>query len=101
MASLQGGSAPAQMIRDTGTANAVLGFWATGFVEGTESLTTLPTTVFMQAGDGFAQEPFGTSTASKLWIKVAGVWKETTTWIKISGVWKEATVWYNDGGTWK
>lgn len=98
---LQAGGSAAQMVRDTGTANPVQGLWATGLVEGVELSSALPFTAFMQVGDGYAQQPLVTSSQAKLWIKVAGVWKEAITWIKVAGVWKQTTVWYNDNGTWK
>jgi len=38
---------------------------------------------------------------SKIWIKVAGTWKEATPFIKVSGTWKQATPFINVSGTWK
>jgi hypothetical protein len=35
------------------------------------------------------------------WIKVAGVWKQTTVWIKESGVWKTATPYVKVLGQWE
>jgi len=37
----------------------------------------------------------------KIWLKVAGVWKETTPHLKVSGVWKVATPAIKVGGVWK
>lgn len=36
-----------------------------------------------------------------VWLKVAGVWKQTTGFINVSGTWKTLTGFYNDNGTWK
>jgi len=41
------------------------------------------------------------STVTKIWLKVSGVWKETTPYIKISGVWKLATPYIKVLGVWK
>jgi hypothetical protein len=38
---------------------------------------------------------------TKIWIKISGVWKETTPYIKISGVWKLATPYIKVLGVWK
>lgn len=38
---------------------------------------------------------------TKVWLKVSGVWKETTVYIKISGVWKTATTYLKVSGIWK
>jgi hypothetical protein len=38
---------------------------------------------------------------TKIWLKVSGVWKETTPYIKISGVWKLATPYIKVLGVWK
>ena len=87
---LQAGGNSAQLIRDPGTANAVQGFWATGIVDGTELTFSLPTTVFMQAGDGFAQEPQILPT--KVWVNISEVWKEVEeVYICIGETWKLVT----------
>jgi hypothetical protein len=39
--------------------------------------------------------------ASKIWLKVAGTWKQTTPFIKVSGVWKQATPKIKVGAVWK
>jgi hypothetical protein len=39
--------------------------------------------------------------AVKVWLKVAGVWKETTVHLKVSGTWKIATPAIKIGGVWK
>ena len=39
--------------------------------------------------------------ANKMWIKVAGVWKQATTYIKVAGVWKTATPKIKVSGTWR
>jgi len=49
----------------------------------------------------FYKTPAGPSGASKLWIRVSGVWKEATTHIKVAGTWKVTTVFIKDSGTWK
>jgi hypothetical protein len=41
------------------------------------------------------------STATKVWIKVAGVWKLATPHIKVAGIWKQATPKIKVSGTWK
>ena len=41
------------------------------------------------------------TTGSKLWLRVAGVWKETTPYIRVAGVWKLATPFIKVSGTWK
>ncbi len=38
---------------------------------------------------------------SKCWLKVGGVWKQTTVWLKVSGVWKTCTPFVKVSGTWK
>lgn len=38
---------------------------------------------------------------TKLWLKVSGVWKESTVWIKVSGVWKTATPFFKESSIWK
>jgi hypothetical protein len=39
--------------------------------------------------------------SSKIYIKVAGVWKLATVYIKVAGVWKVATPFIKVSGTWK
>lgn len=39
--------------------------------------------------------------ATKVWIKISGVWKESITWIKVSGVWKRSTAFIKVSGDWK
>jgi hypothetical protein len=41
------------------------------------------------------------ATGNKIWIKVAGTWKQATTYIKIAGVWKTATPKTKVSGTWR
>jgi hypothetical protein len=36
-----------------------------------------------------------------MWIKVGGVWKQSTPYIKVSGVWKTATPSIKVSGTWR
>jgi hypothetical protein len=38
---------------------------------------------------------------TKVWLKVSGVWKETTVYIKNSGIWKTATTYINITNIWK
>jgi hypothetical protein len=38
---------------------------------------------------------------TKIWIKVSGVWKETTPYLKVSGVWKTITPYIKVLGVWK
>ena len=96
---LLAGGASAQLVREVGTAGPVQGFFASGKLHGARLSTALPTTVFFQAGDGAVQVL--RTIGNKLWIKVAGVWKEAVTWIKISGVWKQANPKINVAGIWK
>lgn len=42
-----------------------------------------------------------TSTATKTWLKVSGVWKLCTVYIKVGGVWKVSTPKIKVTGTWK
>jgi hypothetical protein len=37
----------------------------------------------------------------KFWLKVSGVWKETTVYINVGGTWKIATPYINISGTWQ
>lgn len=39
--------------------------------------------------------------STKIWLNVAGVWKETTVYIRVGGVWKTAAPAINITGTWK
>jgi hypothetical protein len=39
--------------------------------------------------------------STKLWLRVGGVWKETTVYIRISGVWKQADPFIKISGVWK
>jgi hypothetical protein len=39
--------------------------------------------------------------AVRFWLRVAGVWKETTVYIKIDSVWKAATPSIKVSGVWK
>jgi hypothetical protein len=46
-------------------------------------------------------KPSTAAPATKLWIKVSGVWKEVTPYIKVSGVWKTASPKIKVSGTWR
>ena len=39
--------------------------------------------------------------STKFWLRVGGVWKETTIYIRIGGVWKVATPVTKIAGTWR
>lgn len=39
--------------------------------------------------------------ATKFWLRVGGVWKETTVYIRVGGVWKTAAPAIKISGTWK
>jgi hypothetical protein len=41
------------------------------------------------------------STATKVWIKVAGVWKEATPYIRVGGIWKVATPKIRAASVWR
>lgn len=45
--------------------------------------------------------PESSSIFTKVWLKVSGVWKETSVFIKNSGVWKSATTYIKISGDWK
>lgn len=99
---LQGGHAPAQLVRDQGTPVTVQMIAKGSALYGAQLLVALGGTVLMFAGGGGAQEGFNPPPASStMWIKVAGVWKQATPWIKVAGVWKTATPWIKVGGVWK
>jgi hypothetical protein len=40
-------------------------------------------------------------TATKVWVKIGGVWKEATVYLKVAGVWKTSTPKIKASGTWK
>jgi hypothetical protein len=39
--------------------------------------------------------------STKFWLRVGGVWKETTVYIRVGGVWKVATPGIKVAGTWR
>jgi len=39
--------------------------------------------------------------AQKVFVKVAGAWKQATVYVKDAGVWKQPTVYVKTGGVWK
>lgn len=39
--------------------------------------------------------------STKFWLRVGGVWVETTAFIRIGGVWRVATPAINVTGTWR
>ncbi|MCA2570700.1 hypothetical protein [Microcystis sp. M42BS1] len=41
------------------------------------------------------------STATKVWIRIGGVWRQATTWIRIAGIWRQAIVFIRISGIWK
>jgi hypothetical protein len=36
-----------------------------------------------------------------VWLKVAGVWKQSTAFLKVTGTWKTTTPYIKVSGTWK
>lgn len=51
-------------------------------------------------GEQFPNIPIQSARA-RIWIKVAGVWKQAITWIKVAGVWKQATPNIKVSGAWR
>ena len=41
------------------------------------------------------------TTNTIVWLKVAGVWKQTTVFLKVTGTWKTTTPKIKVAGTWK
>jgi hypothetical protein len=75
-----------------------------GFVisQGPNILSGLPTTFELESGDGDSTiQVYVSPVNSIMWIKISGVWKQTTPFIKVSGVWKQATPYIKNGGIWK
>lgn len=89
------GGGEAVLVRDTGTANPVQGFVSNEVVV-SRNVTALPMSVLFTL-IGYIQAGL----SNRLWIKIAGVWKQATTWIKVAGVWKQATPFIKVGGTWE
>lgn len=36
-----------------------------------------------------------------VWLKVSGVWKQTTVYLKVTGTWKNTTPYIKVSGNWK
>lgn len=88
------------LVRDKGTANAVQGFVSRESVV-IKNVTALATSFVFQIIE-YVQFALTTAPANTIvWLKVAGVWKQTTGFINVSGTWKTLTGFYNDNGTWK
>jgi hypothetical protein len=45
--------------------------------------------------------PIVKSIITKIWIKISGVWKQSTPYLKVSGVWKTITPYIKVSGVWK
>jgi hypothetical protein len=88
-----------QLVRDVGTASSVQGF-RTAEETVCKNTTALSTTFVFQAFN-FTQFFYIIYSPTIIWLKVDGVWKETTPFIKISGVWKQATPFIKIGGIWR
>lgn len=41
------------------------------------------------------------SSEKRIFVNIAGTWKQATAFVNIAGVWKQATVFVNVGGVWK
>jgi hypothetical protein len=93
------GGGEVRLVRDVGTASAVQGF-RTAEITICKNTTALATTFIFQAFN-FTQFLKGVVTNTIIWLKVLGVWKQTTPFIKVSGVWKQATPFIKINGTWK
>ena len=52
-----------------------------------------------------AQEEIGSlpvqSTATRIWLKVNGVWKKTRVFLKVNGIWYQVTTFLKDTGVWR
>lgn len=93
------GGGEAIMVRDTGTANAVQGFVSDETVV-SKNVTALPTTFIFQLLE-YIQFSYASAIVTKVWIKVAGIWKEAIPWIRVNGVWKTAVPYIKVNDIWK
>lgn len=99
--SLNAGGGPAQLVRNVGSPNSVQGFLATGPISGPRLASALSAVVKMLGADGAAQISAAAAAAVTVWLKVGGLWKQTTPFIKVSGTWKQATPNIKVAGIWK
>jgi len=95
------GGAPMQMVRDLGTAGAVQGFRTAEITQGPRLSSPLSTVFQLFGQDGSSQLAIVTGAALKVWLNVAGTWKECVVWLNVAGTWKTATTSLNVGGVWK
>ena len=87
------------MRRDLGSPNSVQGFITDQITLGAND-TQLQTEFLFQSTES-VQLSLLELLNTIVWLKVSGVWKQTTPFIKISGVWKEATPFIKIGGSWR
>jgi hypothetical protein len=87
------------LIRDKGTTNTVTGFVSTETVV-SKNVTALATNFVFLLSE-YITFTITTATSTIAWIKVGGIWKQTTVWIKESGVWKTATPYVKVLGQWE
>jgi hypothetical protein len=99
---LNAGGAPMQMVRDLGTPGVVQGFRTNEPTQGPRLSVGLAFNYLFQAATRAMQlAQMVTPVANQFWLKVAGVWKETTTYIRVSGTWRIATPKIKILGTWR
>jgi hypothetical protein len=94
------GGGEALIVRDKGTANAVQGFVSSEIVV-TKNVTALATNFLFQLIEYVQFALTAAPSGTIVWLKVAGVWKQTIPWLNVIGTWKQPAPFYNDNGTWK
>lgn len=94
---LTAGGGEILFIRDKGTPNTVQGFISEETVV-SKNTTELTTNFLFQLYE-YIQYPLSTGTI--IWLKVAGVWKQTIVWIKVAGIWKQGTTYFKVNDEWK
>ena len=87
------------MKRDLGSPNSVQGFVSNEITLGANE-NQLETNILFQSTE-FVQFQLLEIINTIVWLKVSGVWKQTTPYIKVGGIWKEATPYIKIGGTWR
>ena len=95
------GGAPMQIVRDLGTPGVVQGFRTSEPTQGPRLAAALATTFRFFGSDGSAQFAIIAGAITKIWLKVAGVWKEAVAFVKVAGVWKTSTPSIKISGNWK
>lgn len=95
---LLAGGGSAQLKINIGNVNPVTGFQVSSDeLYGGNLITSLPSSISIQTGDGSAQL---SPNNSKVWINISGTWKLGTLWIKANGEWKSATPYVKTSGVW-